>query len=797
MGANMLKPNIKSIPEELKNIPRWCGWTTITRNGKTTKPPVNVKTGTLHKPNEPDTWHSFQDTWEFYQQNCEKRISSNFIIRGIGFLIDTPYVGIDLDNCLDKNGQILDWAKDIVQKVINITYVEVSPSGTGLHIFLQGEKTNSQCKKIGLGADKTGKIEIYDSGRYFTITGILFQNSQPTIAYGETIQKYLDDLTDFISQPNAPLPVPIQSSINERKHINTEGEIYHSDADNDRYVANIPDAELLNKARTAKGKSGAAFRSLFDEYHKQDNVSQNEDDLALCIKLAFWTRGDIERMDRLFRQSAMMRPKWDERRGGQTYGEMTINQALTKCDKVYSPISSKSQQPAKKEKPPKEPKQTDVLPMAEDDLAVRFVAKHKNNMRYCHNAGCWYGWNGQIWKKETTEQGIDLIRIVCKEAAELAGIKERKCLLRSHLYHNVEAIARTDRAVAVTSEIWDNNDFLLGTPNGTVDLETGELRKATQQDFITKSTLVAPTENVDAPIWEKFLNEATANNQELQRFLQQIAGMVLTGDTSEHVLIFVYGPGGNGKSVFLNVLMEILADYATSAPMETFINSPFEHHPTELAKLQGARLVTASETEEGRNWAESRIKTLTGGDKISARYMRQDFFEYWPKFKLVIIGNHKPSIKTLDDAIKRRINIIPFIQKPQKVDPDLNKKLRKEYPAILRWMINGCIDWQKHGLQRPECVKQATEDYFEDQDLFSQWINQCCNIHFEFKGKSNALFDSWKKFAEDNNIKAGNSKSFKSSMERRGFQHKSINTGRVFIGIAPKSIEENDGRYPD
>ena len=232
----------------------------------------------------------------------------------------------------------------------------------------------------------------------------------------------------------------------------------------------------------------------------------------------------------------------------------------------------------------------------------------------------------------------------------------------------VERFAQADRAFAVTSAIWDRDPMLLGTPGGVVDLRTGELRPAAQGDFITKLTAVAPAETADCPLWLQFLKEATGDDEKLIRFLQQWAGYCLTGDTREHALLFVYGPGGNGKSVWLNTIAGILADYAKNAAMETFTASQNDRHPTDLAMLKGARMVCASETEEGRAWAEVRIKQLTGGDTISARFMRQDFFEFRPQFKLTVIGNHKPLLRNVDDAAKRRFNVVPFTRKPAKPD---------------------------------------------------------------------------------------------------------------------------------
>jgi putative DNA primase/helicase len=217
----------------------------------------------------------------------------------------------------------------------------------------------------------------------------------------------------------------------------------------------------------------------------------------------------------------------------------------------------------------------------------------------------------------------------------------------------------------------------------------------------------------DCPRWLQFLDEITAGDTELQAYLRRVAGYCLTGITTEHVLFFCYGTGANGKSVFVNTLAGIWGDYAVVAPMETFTASKTDHHPTDLAMLRGARLVIAHETEAGRRWAESKIKTLTGGDRVAARFMRQDFFEFVRQFKLLIAGNHKPGLRGVDEAIRRRLHLIPFnvtIPESQR-DPQLFDKLKPEWGGILQWAVDGCLEWQRTGLAPPAAVRKAIADY--------------------------------------------------------------------------------------
>ena len=225
-----------------------------------------------------------------------------------------------------------------------------------------------------------------------------------------------------------------------------------------------------------------------------------------------------------------------------------------------------------------------------------------------------------------------------------------------------------------------------------------------------------------------------------------MAGYALTGSTEEHAIFFVYGTGANGKTVFVSTLAGILGDYHTTASMEVFIASNSERHPTELAGLRGAHLVTATETEEGRRWAESKIKALTGGDKIAARFMRQDFFEFIPQFKLLIAGNHKPSLRNVDEAIRRRMFLIPFtVTIPtNEQDKTLGDKLKEEWPGILQWMLEGCLMWQGEGLNPPEAVRKATTEYLDEEDAFTLWFEECCDRSGFGYETTAELFASWK-----------------------------------------------------
>jgi putative DNA primase/helicase len=316
----------------------------------------------------------------------------------------------------------------------------------------------------------------------------------------------------------------------------------------------------------------------------------------------------------------------------------------------------------------------------------------------------------------------------------------------------------------------------------TFDLRTGIGRAPDPLDYITRKTACrcAPA-GTPHPLWTQFLERVTDGDAALQGFLQRYIGYACTGFTDEHVFIFAYGTGANGKSTFINTIAGIFGDYATVAPMSTFIASNAEQHPTDLAKLRGARLVLASETQKGRRWDEAKVKALTGGDKITARFMRQDFFDFIPAFKLFICGNHKPRLTNVDEAMRRRMLLVPFmVQIPAaERDPDLPHKLKAEWPAILRWCIDGCLEWQRIGLAPPPIVRDATEEYFAAQDTLGQWLGDCTKDGGTFAFTLTAdLFASWKTWCEGNNLKPGSQQALSEALSARGHIKKRDSSGR-------------------
>jgi P4 family phage/plasmid primase-like protien len=356
----------------------------------------------------------------------------------------------------------------------------------------------------------------------------------------------------------------------------------------------------------------------------------------------------------------------------------------------------------------------------------------------------------------------------------------------------IERLARADRGHAMPAEAFDKYPMMLNTPSGVLDLISGRQLERNKLFYMTKSTGGGLGDQ--CPLWLKFIDRVTGNDRELADFLQRFSGYCLTGDTSSHALLFLFGLGANGKSTFANALVGMLGDYATVAPSEMFVESFTARHPTELARLRAARLVVVQEVEDGQRWATAKIKQLTGGDRVTAHFMRQDFFEYTPQFKLLFCGNHKPSLRTVDEAIRRRFYLVPFTVTipPGERDPDLLAKLRGEWGGILRWALEGCLAWRKIGLAPPEAVRNATDLYMGDEDLIGGWMNECCEQEARAFVPVSDLHKSYQAWAERAGEKFFGQKRFSQVIEDHGYERARDSSSRIrgFRGLRLRRAQE-------
>jgi putative DNA primase/helicase len=363
----------------------------------------------------------------------------------------------------------------------------------------------------------------------------------------------------------------------------------------------------------------------------------------------------------------------------------------------------------------------------EDEVALGFAARYAGRLAYDHTAQHWLIYDNARWKPDLAGTAYDLARQFTREA-RAALVAMPAAMGRLGFSGAVERAARSDPALAVSHEVWDRDPWLLGVPGGVVDLRSGATRPGAPDLWIGRQTAVAPAPpDTPHPIWSGFLADATRGDAGLQDFLLRLAGYVLTGEVSEEVMAFLYGPGGNGKGVFLGTVASILGDYAVSMPIDVFTVNTRINLEYYRAQMAGARLVTSAETDAGTAWAEGQIKELTGNETpISGRQPHGRAFNFRPVFKLIITGNHAPKLKGRSAAMERRLRIVPFEHDPAVLDLDLKVKLRPEWPAILRWMIEGCLIWQRTRLGTADAVMAATSDYFRQQDAYGRWVEERC-----------------------------------------------------------------------
>ena len=452
-----------------------------------------------------------------------------------------------------------------------------------------------------------------------------------------------------------------------------------------------------------------------------------------------------------------------------------------------------AQFPAKAPKPPATDLY-DIAPFSEEAIALTFASQYEDQLRYVADRGQWLHWNSSVWKPDAILKIFTLARKTCREAAIASDAPRTATVIATaKTVAAVERLARSDQRLVTTSEVWDTRPFLLSTPQGAVDLTTGITTPPNRNDYLTQTTTcaIAPP-GTPHPTWTKFLDRITNRNAELVRFLKRYVGYSITGDITEHVFAFAWGGGQNGKGTFLAAISGLLGDFATTADVNTFIASRHERHPTDIAKLCGKRLVIAQETQKGRRWDDAKLKNATGGDVLTARFMHKDFFDFVPTFKLLIASNYKPRISSVDAAWRRRLLLIPFaVHIPEKErDRQLKEKLRAEWPAILRWAVDGCLEWQAYGLAPPAIVRDATDEYFAAEDLLGQWLDDRCDVEPSNNNKWQAvgeLFASWAIYAEQANEHPGTIKTFSEALQVRGFTKckKADGKIRAFSGIRP------------
>lgn len=418
--------------------------------------------------------------------------------------------------------------------------------------------------------------------------------------------------------------------------------------------------------------------------------------------------------------------------------------------------------------------------------AERFVAMFKDCVKYCTIYKKWFIWNGKRWEQDDTGKiityAIECVRSIMLDADLLPDGDKRKALvmhsLKSESNGKLKAmleIASGMTEITIRSEDLDKNLWLLNCQNGTINLKTGKLQEHNPKDYITRICAASYDENCPIPLWTQLMEKITKGDPAVQKYIQVALGYALTGDISEQSVFILHGTGSNGKSTMLNVFSELLDGYAQSTSSDTFMQKKNDAVNNDVARLKGARFVTAIEMEEGKRLAESLIKSMTGGDKLVTRFLYGEFFEYIPQFKVFLAVNHKPTVRDTTHSIWRRLKVIEFtnVFTEKERDKNFSKKIMAtELPGILAWAVKGCLIWQQEGIVEPDSVKKSTEEYRESQDTFSQFFEECCVVRDAARVSNKVLRARYEEWCKENGDYVLTQRPFSQKLLERGFEKK-------------------------
>jgi len=722
-------PVLANIPDEMVQADRWVLWRNEKKDGRITKIPYSDPSNKA-RSNDPSTWKSLQAIILLKQKNPEF---------GIGFNLGEGWCGIDIDHCKGDNGE---WDPDALEAVsMWNSYTEASPSGTGLHVIVRGNLPD--------GADKRrGNREIYDSGRYFTVTG----NVLP--GYPITIREISDDDMCLLHKSFIPpkegenvtvaLPPPVTG-------ITTQQE----------------DDEIIRKATAAK--NGGKFRQLFHGdiggYDSPSNADQ-----AFCCLLAYWTR-DPAQIDRIFRNSRLNRDKLDR----DDYRDRTIDAALAMVkpkDQLYQDAS------------PLITGEVDSLPeeglfLTEIGNAERFVHQHGDKIKYCAPFKEWYYWNDKIWEPDNKcicqNYAIQTTRSIYNEAYAKSASDERKATggwatASESLQKQNAMIQLAKSLLAVGPEIWDTKPDLFNLQNGTYNLKTNEFSAHRKEDFLTMMGGVEYDPDALCPVWDKHLNLIFNGDAELILGFQELLGYSLLSGNPDEIFVICWGSGRNGKSKTFDIIEHIHGDYSKTAAFKTIAKKDRTDNAVsnDIARLKGSRFLRVNESNDGETLNEGLIKQMSGKDKLAARFLHKEYFEFEPEFILFLQTNHKPVIKCWDAAIDARLWLVPFnkfIEEGVR-DHTIFDKLKSEGSGIFNWMIEGLKRYQGRGkLDKPNTVKSATSDYKSEQDRVGDFVESCCDKGKNCSCSMGELYNEYYAYCLENSIEKLSEKGFREALK--------------------------------
>lgn len=813
MTLEELQEKYKSVPEELRILKRWVCYKIEERNGQKTKVPVNALSGTYAKCNDEITWSKFN----IAINGCAK-----YNCLGLGFMLGDGIFGVDIDNHPDKEGNCLSQedfdvlGNEFMEQLDS--YSELSHSGKGIHIICKGT--------LPKGRRRRGNVEMYDSGRFFAFTGNSLHNvpiNERTEQIKPLWEKYVDDSKEIQTQQQNYV-------LNKYNFLNYDPEY--------KTEIKLGDQELINKALASK--QGYDFNRLYKGDLSMHGNDHSAADMAFCGMLAFWCNSDKAQMDRIFRSSGLMRPKWDEKRGADTYGNITLDNAIKRVINGYVNLVNNSYIPQNAPKMHQNEAVEDFMnidsngepifrikkifkryPFNDTGNALRFYDYFGDLFKYNKTDKRFMFWTGKTWVRDTKDiirkYANKLIDILKEEEKQLkeekkAAIDEGETQKAEELEDVIKASQKNTARVAnkagkdaMLSEFqsienvaavpgeFDKDSHLLNTNSGVVDLRTGKIMPFDAKYMMSKNTNIKVSFE-EPTVWINFLHSIFKRDDEQEEneiinCLQKSVGYSLSDSITEQCMFLLYGGGSNGKSTFSNQISKIMGDYGTSTSSSLLIQQKVGNNNSQkfsLAKLKGARYIETGETDEGEKLAESLIKSLTGGDIISAEFKYGDEFDFVFKGKIWMATNNKPVIRGTDLGIWRRIHPFPFLRTFTKEEKDrtLPEKLEAESEKILGWAIKGAIKYYADGhIELPECLQSEVDSYKGQMDVISQFIKKQCTIIEKYRTPCRTLYQNYKMWAKDSTEYIMRESKFDEEMKLKGFTQMIYNGEPHFVGI--------------
>lgn len=753
----VLKPIIDKIPDNLKQIHQWVNWKKgdIKPDGRYTKIPVG-KEGYNINAHDQKNWLNFEDAYNTYLSKDLSGIAID-LSSAISVNENLVLIGGDLDKCvLNYDGVNKPILNENADKIINLinTYYEVSPSGTGLRFFFLSKSPIKNKSKNG--------YEIYSDKRFLTITGH---------GWGELNELDFHTVIELNTLMFDSTFIP-ELSENIFKFSNTKNDCRKKLISALSCIpANLPRDKWRNLLFSIKAHNIINKENIAREWSKtagEYNVTSNPNGY------------DVKQFDDIWKYEPNSIDHELVYRYAKNYGWNGIQEELFDDDK----------------------RNVNDLDIFGDIYNGKIFKKlNDGKMKYCYPRSKWLKYDGLVWS--WCDKGEELVaakktaEYLVQEAAEYFRknpLKAKKIIQHAQNSHNISRLdamlkvaAAEDNMGVGNMDSLDADPMLVGCLNGIIDLNTGSLVNPNPNLLITRQINANFDNSAKAPLWEKFLNETFKGDKELINYIKKSLGYSLTGLVTEEVFHFCFGIGRNGKSVFANVITKLMGSYAITAPADMLMRRDKNGATNDIARLCGSRLVLANETRSDQRFDDLTIKQLVSTERISARFLHNEFFEFWPTFKIWIRGNHKPVVTDDSEGAWRRIRLVPFINNltEEEVDLNLEEKLLMESDGILNWMIEGALLWKKEGLNQPNAVKVASNEYRKDCDILGEFISENCKLDSDLKVLQKSLWSEWIIWAEQNGYRRGSKKTFTRKLKDRGIlDNVYINTQRAYAGIS-------------